>query len=284
MKKITFTCILSAPALSLYAQSGAESLTGALFGNGKLLYWGLGTACIIALLLAFGLLIYRHRFRAMQARQLNGEKQLIATQAVLDGETAERSRLARDLHDGVGGMLSAVKLNLNEIRNSAAPGNAEQTRFGDTLKILDQSIVELRRIAHQVMPETLMRYGLKTSVEDFCHTVPNAHFQYFGSEDRLDYRLEVLLYRCACELVNNAVKYADAADIHIQLMIEDGLASLTVHDNGVGFDPLKDTIGTGLRNMRTKVLAYNGNMYIKSVPGKDTEVSIEIENTNRMGV
>jgi signal transduction histidine kinase len=284
MKKITFTFILSLTAVFIYAQTGMVSLISAALENGKLLYWGLGTACIVALALACGLIAGRRRFKAMKIKQMNGEKQLIATQAVLDGETAERSRLARDLYDGIGGMLSVLKLNLNEIKNALASGNTGVTRFNDMMKVLDQSIVELRRIAHQVMPESLMRYGLKTSVEDFCHTVPSAHFQYFGNEDRLDYRLEVLLYRCTYELVNNAVKYANAKEIHVQLMIEDGLASLTVHDNGVGFDPLRDTIGTGLKNMRTKVSAYNGNMYIKSIPGEETEISIEIENTNRMGV
>jgi signal transduction histidine kinase len=265
-------------------QTGIVSILNATSENGKLLYWGLGTACLAALVLAYALFICRRRFNALKIKQQNEEKQLIATQAVLDGETAERSRLARDLHDGIGGMLSVVKLNLNEIKNSPALENTDVTRFNDTLKVIDQSVVELRRVAHHVMPESLMRYGLKTSVEDFCHTVPNAHFQYFGNEDRLDYRLEVLLYRCTYELVNNAMKYANATDIHVQLMIEDGLASLTVHDNGDGFDPLRDTIGTGLKNIRTKVSAYNGNMYIKSTSEEGTEVSIEIENTNRMGV
>ncbi|MDR1115348.1 MAG: sensor histidine kinase [Tannerella sp.] len=247
----------------------------------KQLYTWLGIVSVVALLLAFGLLLYRHKqLNTHKIKQFKKEKQLIATQAILEGETAERSRLARDLHDGLGGMLSVIKLNLNEINNSSVLRNTNVDRFNSAMKMLDQSIVELRRIAHHMMPESLLRFGLKTSIDDFCRAIPHAHFQYYGSEDRLERRLEVLLYRCAFELVNNAVKYANAKDIHVQLIVDNGLVSLTVHDNGAGFDPLRNTIGTGLRNIRTRVSAFNGKIFINSSPGKGTEVSIEFENTD----
>ncbi|MDR2680600.1 MAG: sensor histidine kinase [Tannerella sp.] len=247
----------------------------------KRLYTWLGIACAVALLLAFGLFLYRHkRLNAEEINQFKKEKQLIATQAILEGETAERTRLARDLHDGLGGMLSVIKLNLSEISNSSVLNDTDTNRFNNAMNLIDQSIVELRRIAHHMMPESLLRFGLKTSIEDFCHTIPHAHFHYYGSEERLERRLEVLLYRCAFELVNNAVKYAKAKDINVQLIIDSGLVSLTVHDNGIGFDPLRDTIGSGLRNIRTRVSAFNGKIFIHSFPEKGTEVNIEFENTH----
>ena len=150
---------------------------------------------------------------------------MIATQAVLDGETAERSRLARDLHDGLGGMLSVVKLNLKDMNSYSIMDGLDVDRFSNALDMLDQSISELRRVAHHMMPESLMRYGLKISLEDYCRAIPNAHFQYYGSENRLDDRLEVVLYRCAYELINNAVKYAEATTINVQLLINSGIVS-----------------------------------------------------------
>jgi len=244
----------------------------------KQLYVWLAIAGSIALLMSLGVLFYRHRLNIQKRKtveqereiarrkieQLEKEKQLIATQAILDGETAERSRLARDLHDGLGGMLSVVKLNL-ENQQSKAMG------------MLDESIVELRRIAHHMMPESLMHSGLKVSLEDFCRAIPNAHFQFIGEDSRLDSRLEVVLYRCGYELINNAVKYANASNINVQLLIEKKIIALTVDDDGVGFNPDKVISGTGLENIRARILACNGKITIRSAHQEGTKIIIEIE-------
>jgi signal transduction histidine kinase len=245
------------------------------------------------LLLTIGLLLIRQRNINQKRKLLEQQQQLIATQAVLDGETAERSRLARDLHDGLGGMLSVVKLNLKEMKNYAIMDGDDVNRFGKALEMLDESIGELRRVAHHIMPDSLMRYGLKVSLEDFCRAIPGAQFQYLGENPRLDSSLEVLLYRCAYELVNNAVKHANATEINVQLMLDNGVTSLTVHDNGIGFDPQKiktggstdstgsptagSPTGVGLENIRNRLAVFNGKMFIHSSPETGTEISIEIE-------
>ncbi|MDR1983608.1 MAG: tetratricopeptide repeat protein, partial [Prevotellaceae bacterium] len=223
----------------------------------KTLYTWLIIVGSSTVLLAFGMLFFSHRLNLQkrkqaeqQVKQLEQEKQLVATQAVLDGETAERSRLARDLHDGLGGMLSVVKLNLKDMKGYTILDNYDATRFDKALEMLDQSIGELRRVAHHIMPESLMRNGLKVSLEDFCRAIPCAQFQYFGGNPRLDSRLEVLIYRCAYELINNAVKHANATNINVQLLIDNGLISLSVHDNGTGFDTEKVVSGSGLENLR----------------------------------
>jgi signal transduction histidine kinase len=263
--------------------------------EGKRLYTIIGAAGVAILLLAFGLLFFRHRINIQKrklseqqleiseqkVKQLEQEQLLVATQAVLDGETAERSRLARDLHDGLGGMLSVVKLNLKDMKHYAVMDGSDVERYANALDMLDQSIGELRRVAHHIMPESLMRYGLKISLEDFCRAVPGAHFQYLGENPRLDSRLEVLIYRCAYELVNNAVKHANASAINVQLMVDSGIISLTVHDNGVGFNPQVVKSGIGLENIRTRIALYNGKMTIHSSPEKGTEISIEIENNEQ---
>lgn len=250
----------------------------------KQLYLWLGLSGIILLSMLIGLLFYRHRLNLQNQRiaeqkikQLEQEKLLIATQAVLEGETAERLRLARDLHDGLGGMLSVIKLNLKDIYNTHLEGEIYVNRFGKAIGMLDESIKELRRVAHHMMPESLIHFGLKVSLEDFCRAISIAHFQYLGKESRLDNRLEEMIYRCAYELVNNAIKHADATTINVQLLVDNKLIALTVYDDGKGFSPEDSKAGTGLRNIQARVSVYNGKMSIRSTPGKGTETIVEIE-------
>ena len=216
-----------------------------------------------------------------QIKQLEKEKQLIATQAILDGEVAERTRLAKDLHNGLGGLLTVTKLNLKKIGGYSFMEQQDVSCFEIALGLLDQSVVELRRIAHHLMPLSLLNDGLRVAIEDFCKAIPIAKFQYYGGSNlpRLDNRLEIVLYQSTYELVNNAVKYSDATTINVQLIIDDRIVSLTIQDNGKGFDPDIISDGTGLENLRTHILAYNGKMNIHSSPGNGTEICIEIENT-----
>jgi signal transduction histidine kinase len=210
---------------------------------------------------------------------LKKRTQLIATQAVLDGETQERTRLARDLHDGLGGMLSAVKFNLYQMKQENFIIDKTYVGvFEKALAMLDESVGELRRVAHHIMPESLVHSGLRISLEDFCRAIPNTHFEYFGDDRRLDKRLELMIYRCAYELINNAIKHSQAKNINVQLQIDEHCVSLTISDNGIGFDSEKAVKGSGLDNIRQRVLAYNGKFNICSEPNKGTEATIDIEN------
>ncbi|MBN2261469.1 MAG: tetratricopeptide repeat protein, partial [Prolixibacteraceae bacterium] len=131
----------------------------------KKLYKYLILSTLVSLLFLTILIIYRHILSKKEKLltrqkiiQLEQEKKLVATQAVLEGETAERTRLAKDLHDGLGGMLSVVKLNLNGMKNYSVLESENVDQFNKTVNMLDNSIKELRRIAHHMMPESLLRY------------------------------------------------------------------------------------------------------------------------------
>lgn len=248
------------------------------------LYLGLGIAAGIVLLLAITILIFRHRLAVskrqlaeQQVIQLEKEKQLATMQAALDGETAERSRLAKDLHDGLGSMLSVVKLNLPQMKSGSVLDAEDMQRFKSAIGMLDESIHELRRVAHHMMPESLLRYGLKASLSDFCNAIPSVEFHYFGNEQRLDSKLEILIYRSAHELVNNALKHGAAMQINVQLIQEEDRLSLTVQDNGQGFDPKAESTGMGLRNIRSRVETYGGILDIYSTPGNGTEINLEFD-------
>jgi signal transduction histidine kinase len=228
-----------------------------------------GGAFLLSLLILFIILhrlaVAKSKVYEQQVQQVEQEKQIVATQSVLDGETAERTRVARDLHDGLGGMLSVVQLHLDDVEH-----------LQDAREMLAQSIDELRRVAHHMMPASLLRYGLKAALEDFCLSVPNVQFNYFGDESPLDDRIAILIYRCTYELVNNAIKYANASAIQVQLFQDAGRISLTVEDDGNGFDTETTPPGMGLDNLRARVAAGKGTLNLHSEPGKGTEVYIEL--------
>ncbi|HBQ57287.1 MAG TPA: histidine kinase, partial [Porphyromonadaceae bacterium] len=105
----------------------------------------------------------------------------------------------------------------------------------------------------------------------------NVKFHYFGAEQRVEKKLETVIYRAATELINNALKHSDAAAVNVQLVCGTDLISLNVQDNGKGFDATAETLGTGLNNIRTRVAAVNGTMSIHSSPDEGTEVDVEIK-------
>lgn len=238
----------------------------------QLIAWlGISGAVILLFVLLLFLFLWRWSVR---------EKKLIATQAVLEGETAERTRLARDLHDGLGSMLTGVKLNLETINNGASQSTPGSTQVSNTLEMLNESIIELRRIAHHLMPDSLSRYGLKTALTDFCNNFPSIHFDYFGSEGRLDSKLEIMIYRIIHELVNNALKHSGAKEVIVELMRETDYVAFIVRDNGSGFDPSSLTTGIGLKNIRDRVTAFGGRMEVHSKAGEGTEINIELKINN----
>ncbi|NGF55977.1 tetratricopeptide repeat protein [Parapedobacter sp. SGR-10] len=246
---------------------------------------GAGLILLIALALAFiryRLAVSRRKLAEEETQRLEQEKQLVAVQATLDGETAERTRLAKDLHDGLGSMLSLVKFNLPQVKEGEAAvlEGIDVNRFQKALGMLDDSIQELRRVAHHMMPESLLRYGLKASLSDFCSAIPIADFHYFGDEARLSEKLEIMIYRCIHELVNNALKHAQAKHINVQLVQEQDRISFTVQDDGVGFDQEQVVEGMGLKNVRQRVAAFQGKMNIYS-SSQGTEIHVELEFTKK---
>lgn len=237
---------------------------------------GLVTAIAAALLLwRWG--VQKKRLLAQEIERLEQEKLLIATQALLDGEVKERIRIARDLHDGLGGMLTGLKLNLESVRQGMELDRAGAVRFNNALTILEDSMLELRRVSNHLMPEALSRFGLRTAIGDFCRLLSGKiEFDWYGEDERLKPQLEEVIYRIAYELVNNALKHSGASRIVVQLVLEPGRISLTVQDDGKGFDyDASVGRGMGLTNIRTRAASFGGSFSIYSKPGEGTEASAE---------
>ena len=139
--------------------------------------------------------------------------------------------------------------------------------------MLDNIHTELRRTAHHLMPEELLRNGLVSALNDFAISVPNATFQVTGNI-LLDKDKELVLYRCAYELVNNAIKHAEATHIGIQLMQHDHELMLTVSDDGKGMT--MENEGMGLQNIRERISSYKGVIDIITAEGQGTEINIKL--------
>jgi len=197
-------------------------------------------------------------------RNARKKRQIVASESLQEGEIGERTRIAKDLHDRLGGSLSAVKIGLN---------NEESLQVINDK--MDACMKELREIINNIMPVSLQKFGIKGALEDYKETFANLHFHFFGEDMRINPNQEYAMYCCTRELVNNAQKHSGATKINIQLIQSKKHVSLTVQDDGCGFDEKTVQKGYGLDNIRNRVTSCRGKIDINSAPGKGTETVIE---------
>lgn len=223
-------------------------------------------------------LFYRHRLAIRNRQiteqkiiQLEQEKELIAIQSSLK---AERDLIAHDLHDSVSSLLTVVKNNMSLYSVS---GHKEINYFNNAFEMLSRSISELRRVVYHLKSFILTKEGLSTALDDFCRFIPNAEFHFNGLNRRFDSNKEYVLYDCACELINNALKHSEASCIDVHLSMDEQTIYLLVADDGKGFDLKKIKSGIGLDNIRSNLSAFSGRLDILSEPQKGTEASIEMD-------
>ncbi|MDR0793307.1 MAG: sensor histidine kinase [Chitinophagaceae bacterium] len=253
-------------------------------------------AGIVTLMIGIGRLWYRNAQRKqklMNTEQqllqqkitaLEQEKQLLAAQWLLQGQAEERNRIAKDLHDGLGGLLSGVKLQLGAMKGNLILTEENGTLFNRALNRLDESISEMRRVAHNMMPEALIKLGLEQALQDYCDNINESQLLkintvFMGLDKRLDESAEVILYRIVQELVNNIIKHSGATEMLVQVIRDHQTLNITVEDNGKGFDTEAQgaTNGVGLQNIRSRVNYLRGKLDIQSKQGKGTSVYVECE-------
>ena len=232
-------------------------------------------AFIISLVLLIGVFYIRKIFQFMRRLdeiRRETEKRVLA--AVIRTEEQERQRFAKELHDGLGPLLSVIKMLV-----SGLDGN-NQAAVNDKIKqnlrqAVDEAVSGVRDISANISPHILNNFGLKDAVEAFikrmrqgddfkiCFTT-NLH------EERFSYNVEVILYRVICELINNTLKHAAATGITIDLQLEEGVLYLEYSDNGIGFDVngVSKHEGMGLNNVRYRLQSGNGDIEIVSERGK----------------
>jgi two-component system, NarL family, sensor kinase len=246
----------------------------------------IGSAAILLIISLLSYRNYRQKQKLQQQRisELETEKQLTATEAVLKGEEQERTRLAKDLHDGLGGMMSGIKYSFLTMKRNLIMTPENQQAFERSMDMLDSSIQEMRRVAHNMMPEALLKFGLDTALKDLCNDINqtgalHVNYQSIGMEHVvIDQTTSITIYRIVQELINNTMKHAAATNSIVQLSKTGDKLTITVEDDGKGFDIacLNMAKGIGWTNIMNRVEFLKGKLDINSHPGKGTSVLIEL--------
>ncbi|WP_121809877.1 tetratricopeptide repeat-containing sensor histidine kinase [Mucilaginibacter kameinonensis] len=242
-------------------------------------YWMAGTGIFILLMLFSAFFYYKQN----QLKQRN-----IAMQAIIATEESERRRIAQDLHDSVSQTISAAKINLQVI-GSELPfiNNEQRNRFEKVITLVDYGFKEVRTISHNMMPWALHKTGLAKVIKQFIENIRNdnitINFFSNGFDSPYDDTTEIILYRVLQESVNNVMKHAQADRLDISLIRNDESISLTIEDNGKGFDTTNPDIfkGMGLNNLRSRINFLNGKVEFDSQVNRGTLVSVYIPFTKK---
>ncbi|HEY8783842.1 MAG TPA: sensor histidine kinase [Mucilaginibacter sp.] len=244
-----------------------------------------GTLVIVILIvfLFFFVIIYQRKMIKNQVdlRKLHDDKQTDLLNAVFETQENERKRLAEDLHDSVGQVLSAIKLNLHRLNKSAVNESA-QPLLADTRKLADECIGEIRNIIHNVLPPVLTDYGLLEALEGLCIKIEQTTGVKVELKKKLDGtrfkpEFELAFYRIAQELFSNAIKHSGATVIHLTLTNEPGLLTMEFKDNGKGFNIGEVKHGFGLKNLESRVQLINGEINIYTKPQSGTITIIRVK-------
>ena len=241
-----------------------------------------GLGLITALVLIGQMRSIKQKRKLEQARleQLEAEKKIGYAAAMINGQEAERSRIAKDLHDGLGALLATAKMHLVQVQQSveALEGMKLHEKTGE---LLDNAYSEVRRIAHDMMPGSLEKFGLVKALRSLCGSLTKdglaATLEVSGMDERLPEQVEVTLYRIAQEAANNMLKYAEASQFNMALKKTAAHVDMVITDNGKGFDPdAPDGPGLGLTNIRSRAGFIGGRASIASAPGRGTTITIHI--------
>lgn len=225
----------------------------------------------------------RQKIQGLKITELEKDKQLLAVDAMLKGQEDERNRIAKDLHDGLGGMLSGVKMSFTNMKENMIMTAENVTVFEQSIGQLDGTIAELRKIAHNLMPEALVKFGLSDAINDFCNSLTQAThihitYEHFGENRKLDNTANTYIYRIIQELINNAVKHGKPTSILVQMTTTPTKILLTVEDNGVGLEANKmaSSKGIGIANIKHRVNYFKGSLDFENNIPKGTVVNIEL--------
>jgi len=214
--------------------------------------------------------------------KLEKENKILALSSMLEGQESERKRIAQDLHDGLGGILTTVRVQIKNIHKEI--GKLQDINLVDqTEKLIDQAYFEVRRISHDMMPGALVNLGLFAAVEDLADQINRAEevlvkTQWYTDEENIPEKTKIILYRIIQEATTNTLKYAKASQLIIQMTQSAEAYNLTIEDDGVGFDleSIDLNKSVGLKSIKSRVQYLNGEIDIRTSPNKGTSYEIEI--------
>ena len=248
----------------------------------------LGAAVIAALLALFAFIFWRNKkqqeSRRQQAEIKHQEQLLLAT---VESVEAERKRISKDLHDGIGQQLSGLKMAWQQFSDKLKNNFPNDINKLDSLSnILDDTASEVRNISHQMMPAALRQLGLVAALEDmlqksFFNSSIKYEFEQVNADGRFSENIEIGLYRIAQELINNIIKHSNANAVSVELFKTKTHLVLTVEDDGKGFDMENmEGVGNGLNNINSRAKSVNGKIQFEQRSGRGTSATVRVPVLN----
>ncbi len=251
------------------------------------------TFLLIGLITLIGLLMvtfYFIRFRTKQQHQAVLQEQKIRMresqmQAIIDSQELERKRFATDLHDGMGQLISALQLNIQSMNETNGDHDKRDQLYSNSTTLLSDIHTEIRNIAFNLMPQTLMKAGLVEALEELTHRINrtekiNVQLSVYDLDERLPELVEVSLYRVIQEFLSNIMKYSQAENVYLGITNHEDELVLTIEDDGIGYDieNFKISEGNGWRNINSRVNLIKGDLDIDTEHGrKGSSVVINID-------
>ena len=250
---------------------------------------GLGGSLILGSIIAF--LIFKNTKRkqklAEQEKALESQKlatvlkeqELTTIDAMIEGQEKERQRIANDLHDDLGGLMTNVKLHFNALKDKDSP-----ELYSKTNKLIEEAYQKVRSVAHAKNSGVIAKQGLLIAVQNMANKVSVSNKIQIdvvdhGLDDRLENRIELTLFRVIQELITNVIKHAEATEATIHLTNHEDSINIMVEDNGKGFNPsqiTKTNKGMGISSIDKRITHIDGSMTIESEKNKGTTVIIDI--------
>jgi signal transduction histidine kinase len=240
---------------------------------------------LISIMIIVGVILIRELFYSLKRAEIDrsrSEKRVIST--IIITEENERKRFAKDLHDGLGPLMSAIKMSLSALgeRISDTSGNVI---LNNTNHLINEAINTLKDISNNLSPHVLSNFGLTSALSAFTTKINQTKaieidFKSNMDDYRLENEKEVVIYRAACELINNSIRHSGASRVEIELNKHEKFITLQFNDNGRGFDTSslikEDSKGMGLSNIDTRVKSVDGVFILESTVGKGTSALIKI--------
>jgi len=243
------------------------------------------TDVLISCLIIVGVILIRELFSSLKRAdidRLRAEKRVI--NAIINTEENERKRFAKDLHDGLGPLMSTVKMSLSAL-GERITDNTGTVILNNTNHLVNEAINTLKDISNNLSPHVLSNFGLSSALSAFTAKINQTKaieidFKSNMESLRLETEKEVVVYRAACELINNSIQHSGASRIEIDLNKHEKFITLQFYDNGRGFDTAslesEESKGMGLSNIETRVKSVDGVFILESNPGKGTSALIKI--------
>ena len=224
----------------------------------------------------------KEEINKQKIRVLEDNMKMNSMRSVIEGQEIERERIAKDLHDSLGGLLSTIKLQFDHVR-SKKQELTEMKEYNQAHKLLDTAVEEVRTISRNLQPGSLHDLGLISAIRDLINrfegeNYPDIDFQHYEMPVKMDKMISLSVYRIIQELVTNSLKHAHATEVLIQLNMEDDELVIQYEDDGIGFDQsnLKRK-GMGLENIKSRVNYMHGNLTMESKNGEGMSVLIRIK-------